>query len=100
MTFFDPYMEQIRALCRQHKVARLSAFGSSVKGALGPESDIDLLVELIPTDPHEYSDHYFALYDQLEDLFRRPVDLVEQRALRNKYFIQDLNTHKVDLYAA
>lgn len=100
MTFFDPYMEQISELCRQHKVSRLSAFGSSVKGTLGPDSDIDLLVELTPTDPHEYSDHYFALYDHLEDLFRRPVDLLELRALRNKYFIQDINAHKVDLYAA
>lgn len=100
MSFFDPYMERIRELCIAHKVSRLSAFGSSVKGTMGPESDIDLLVDLTPQDPHEYSDLYFALYDRLEELFRRPVDLLEQRALRNKYFIQDINTHKVDLYAA
>lgn len=100
MTNLDPYLEQVRALCRQHKVVRSSAFGSSVKGAPGPESDIDLLVELIPTDPHEYSDHYCTLYDQLEHLFLRPVDLLEQRSLPNKSFIQDINTHKVVPYAA
>jgi len=63
-------------------------------------SDVDLLVDIHSSDPYEYSDHYFALYDQLEQLFQRPVDLLETRALRNKYFIRDLNAHKVDLYEA
>lgn len=100
MGFFTPYMDQIRELCRQHQVSRLSAFGSSVKGTMNDASDVDLLVDINSSDPYEYSEHYFALYDRLEELFQRPIDLLEVRALRNQYFIRDLNAHKVDLYEA
>lgn len=39
---FDP--EALEALCRRHGIRRLALFGSALTG-LGPESDIDLLVE-------------------------------------------------------
>jgi len=100
MDFFAPYRDRIIALCKEYKVVRLSAFGSSIKGGMTAESDVDMLVDIALEDPYEYTDNYFALHDQLESLFKRPIDLLETRALRNKYFIQDLNAHKVDLYAA
>ncbi|OGT31068.1 MAG: nucleotidyltransferase [Gammaproteobacteria bacterium RBG_16_51_14] len=34
--------------CRQHHIRRLSLFGSQLKGAARPDSDIDLLVEFEP----------------------------------------------------
>ncbi len=100
MDFFTPYLDRITELCRQHKVSRLSAFGSSIKGGMTEKSDVDLVVDIDSNDPYEYSDHYFSLYDQLEALFQRPIDLLEERALRNKYFIRELNAQKVDLYEA
>jgi uncharacterized protein len=93
-------MEHITALCRKHKVRSLHAFGSAVKGDMGPESDVDLVVDLPLEDPFEFSEHYWALEDSLIDLFKRPVDLVSGRALRNKYFIDELNSSKVKLYEA
>ena len=34
--------------CEQHHIRRLSLFGSQLKGAARPDSDIDLLVEFDP----------------------------------------------------
>jgi len=100
MDFFAPYMDRIRELCRQHEVATLFAFGSSVKGRMTAESDVDLLFELRSTDPHEFADHYWALAEKFEALFGRPVDLVSRRAMRNKYFVEQVEGEKVKLYEA
>jgi hypothetical protein len=44
-----PYDKQALAgLCRRHGIRRLSLFGSVLRGADRPESDIDLLVEFEP----------------------------------------------------
>ena len=91
-------MDRITELCRQHEVKSLYAFGSVVKGGLKPESDVDLVVDIAGNDPIEYGERYFALLFSLEDLFKRPIDLLEQRALRNKYFIQAVDAHKRLLY--
>ena len=41
--------EQIEAICREHKVARLLVFGSVLREDFNPEtSDIDFLVEFLP----------------------------------------------------
>lgn len=36
------------AFCQRNHIRRLSVFGSALRGELGPESDIDLLVEFEP----------------------------------------------------
>lgn len=38
----------LAALCRKHRIVRLSLFGSMLTGAAGPDSDVDLLVEFAP----------------------------------------------------
>ena len=35
-------------LCEQHHIRRLSLFGSQLKGTVGPDSDINPLVEFLP----------------------------------------------------
>jgi Predicted nucleotidyltransferases len=35
-------------VCRRHHIRKLSLFGSSLKGTVRPDSDIDLLVEFEP----------------------------------------------------
>jgi len=44
--FPDP--EALASLCRRHRIRQLSLFGSTLKGAARPDSDIDLLVEFEP----------------------------------------------------
>src|SRR4051812_14827350 len=40
--------DALAALCKRHHIRRLSLFGSVLKGADRPDSDIDLLVEFEP----------------------------------------------------
>jgi hypothetical protein len=42
----DP--DVLAAFCRQHGIARLTLFQSTLRGEVRPDSDIDLLVEFLP----------------------------------------------------
>jgi predicted nucleotidyltransferase len=55
-------------------------FGSFARGDAGPESDVDLLVDL---DQHTF-DRYMDLKLRLEDLLGRDVDLVPIEKLRRR----------------
>jgi predicted nucleotidyltransferase len=48
MNPLDCDKEALARLCRRHRIRRLSVFGSVLKGADRPDSDIDLLVEFEP----------------------------------------------------
>jgi predicted nucleotidyltransferase len=50
--------------------------------------------------PAEHADQYFGLTEDLENLFGRPVDLVEAEPIRNPYFRKSLEDTKVEIYAA
>lgn len=76
----------LAALCRQHHVQRLAAFGSVLTSAFGPDSDVDFVAAFEPIPVEDYADNFLALKFALEQLLRRPVDLLEAQALRNPYF--------------
>jgi predicted nucleotidyltransferase len=40
--------QRIAEFCRQHRIRRLALFGSVLRDDLGPESDVDVLVEFEP----------------------------------------------------
>jgi predicted nucleotidyltransferase len=56
-------------------------FGSTVRDAARPDSDIDILVAF---DGPATSERYFGVQFYLEDLFGSPVDLVTEKALRSE----------------
>ena len=43
-----PDRAALTALCRRHRIRRISLFGSVLKGTARPDSDVDLLVEFEP----------------------------------------------------
>jgi predicted nucleotidyltransferase len=98
MKFFEGKRQAIEQLCSQNKVRSLFAFGSVVRDELTPESDIDLLVDMESTDPFEYTDNYFNLLEQLQQLFKRPIDLLESRGLKNRILKAEIDKTKVPLY--
>ena len=64
--------EMRRELNKRFTVKRIGVFGSFARGDEGPESDVDIIVELgEPT-----FDHYMDLKFRLEEVLGRPVDLV------------------------
>jgi hypothetical protein len=92
---------ELAEICRRHNVRRLDLFGSAVGPNFDPRtSDLDFLVEFGPFTKGEYSEHYFALIDDLKSLFGRPVDLLVSRAVRNPYLMESINQTRESLYAA
>lgn len=92
------HLNQIRSLCSKYKVRTLFVFGSAATDRLGPESDIDLIIDFDEKDPMAYADNYFNFKFELEQLMQRPIDLLEQKALRNPYLKEQIDKTKVLIY--
>ena len=92
---------ELEALCVRYRVLRLALFGSAADETFDAErSDLDFAVAFEPLDPSTHKACYFGLLFALEDLFGRPVDLVEYGPIRNPYFRRALSESEVTLYAA
>lgn len=98
MRDLDNNMEKIRALCGKYKVSSLFVFGSVLTGRYKKSSDIDFLVDFEGVDVYDYADNYFDLKTALEDLLGRPVDLLEERALKNPFLRQSIDESKQLIY--
>jgi predicted nucleotidyltransferase len=92
------YLPEIMHLCRQHKVKTLYAFGSVLTERFGNDSDVDLIVKFHDIPVEDYADNYFDFKFSLQEIFKRPVDLLEEQAMRNPYFIQHVNRQKQLIY--
>ncbi len=91
----------IATIASRFDVASLTLFGSAARGEFdAARSDIDLLVTFLPMSPRQHADWYFGLLAALEDLLGRPVDLLEERAIRNPYLLRSIDEEKRTLYAA
>ena len=93
-------LSEIAELCRRFGVLRLAVFGSASGDSFDPErSDIDFVVSLANREPTSmYADRYLGLADALEQLFRRPVDLVTEESIRNPYFRREVEASRRSLY--
>ena len=94
----DTELDFIAGLCKRHKVKALYAFGSVLTDEFNKESDIDLIVDFENIAVEDYVDNYFDLKFSLEDLFKRPVDLLEDKAIKNPFFKQHINKQKQLVY--
>ena len=93
-------LEEIRELCRKHRIARLDLFGSAAKGTFDPAmSDLDFLVDLGEYDS-SVAGRFLDLANDLERLFGRDVDLVTTRSLKNRYFIASVDAYRENVYDA
>jgi len=92
----------IRDLGKAYGVLRLEVFGSVCTDEFDPErSDIDFLVEYpagYDFGPWDARKH--ALQQALAALLEREVDLVETRALRNRWFAEAAAETRQVIYEA
>lgn len=98
MNFISQNIELIKALCELHKVKRLYAFGSVLTDKFNEQSDIDLIVDFSDIQLLDYADNYFDLKFSLEDSLKRPVDLLEEKAIKNPYFKKAIEKNKQLIY--
>ena len=97
--YLDKYKNEINSLCLQNKVKSLYVFGSVLTDRFNAKSDIDLVVDIDSNDPFDYADSYFNLKFALQDLFRRPIDLLENKAIKNPYIRRNIDHSKSLVYA-
>jgi len=76
----------------------LYVFGSVITDKFRPDSDIDFVVDIDDNDPLTYSDKYFNLKFHLEEILNRQIDLLEQKAIRNKFLRSEIERTKVQIY--
>ena len=94
-THFDLFLD----LCRTHNVRRMYAFGSSVTGKFDEQSsDIDLLIELDVDAPIERGDQLMNLWNRLEQLFQKKIDLLTPTSVQNPFLKKNINSSKVLIY--
>lgn len=98
MTKLETHIAEITELCKTHKVKSLYAFGSVLSDSFSSESDIDLIVDFSAIDVEEYADNYFDLKFSLQDIFKRPVDLLEEKAIKNPYFKKSIRQQRQLVY--
>ena len=98
MTIIEQYRDAIDKLCFLHKVKRLYAFGSVLTSGFNAESDIDLIVDFDPMDVLSYADNYYDFKFSLQDILKRPIDLLEEKAIKNPYFRNSINQRRELIY--
>ncbi len=97
----EQHRQELRALCQEYDVERLALFGSAATGSSRVNSsDLDFLVEFRTPSASGYANRYFGLLEGLQNIFKRPVDLVVESAIKNPYFREAVNREKALLYAA
>jgi predicted nucleotidyltransferase len=80
-TILAELRERKPELSRRYGVNRIALFGSFAHGDAGPDSDIDVVVEL--TEPDIFA--LVHIKEELESAFRRSVDLIPYSALMNSF---------------
>ncbi len=94
----DKYDEFIN-LCHSHSVITIYAFGSSITEHFDPtKSDIDLIVKLDIDDPLDRGEAFLSLWNKIEDLFKRKVDLITDGSIRNPYLKANIDRTKKLIY--
>jgi predicted nucleotidyltransferase len=90
--------ERIAAICQKYRVKELSVFGSALRDDFRADSDIDLLVDLLPAHGLGLID-YLGCQEKLGKALGRRVDLVQKSGL--KRFVRDeiLQTQRI-IYAS
>jgi hypothetical protein len=73
-------IRKIARVLRKYGIRRAGVFGSFARGEVGPESDIDVLVDTKETNMSALQ--YIGMAQELEDVVGRKVDLVKYDLIR------------------
>ena len=93
------HQEAISLLCQRYGIARLALFGSAATDQFKPgKSDYDFLVELDLAAGGSRAQRIVEFAESLEALLGAPVDLVNPRYIRNRYFAAEVERTRMPIY--
>jgi uncharacterized protein len=95
-------LDKIIEACKQHQIKSLHLIGSAAREKdFTGDSDLDFVfstLEQVKANPLLFD--YFDFMWKLEEITGKKVDLVANERIRNKYFLQSINQHKIKIYEA
>lgn len=92
-------LSEFLLLCKSHNVKTIHAFGSSVTNNFNDAtSDFDLLIEIESDDPIIRGENLMSIWDKLETLFQRKVDLLTNSSVRNPILKKNIDSTKILIY--
>ena len=97
-TILEQNMDTVSRLFGQHNVENAYLFGSALAGDFSSVSDIDFLVNFGEVAPEHYFDNYIDLKMELEKIFNRSVDLVEEKTVKNPVLRRSIDRNKKLIY--
>jgi uncharacterized protein len=91
---------QLIELCQKYEVDKLFVFGSAATGKFKVKtSDLDFIAVINPEKlPEERGEAIMNLWDELEKLFGRKVDLITKLPIRNPYLRESVDATKQLIY--
>lgn len=90
------FRERVRTVCRDLSLQWLDIVGSAARDDFSDESDVDVLVSF--RGDEGLFGRYFDLKERLEEIFERPVDVIEERAIKNPYFKRAVEKDRIRIY--
>ncbi len=99
MKIIRKHQNELFKTCDTHNVNELYVFGSVLRDDFNTESDLDFIVSIFSKDPIEYAENYFGLKFDLERIFDRKIDLLEERAMENQTLKSIIDQSKRIVYA-
>jgi len=91
--------KKIAEFCKRWGITEFALFGSALRADFRPDSDVDVLVSINPK-AHIGLFEIAEMEIELEDMFKRPVDMVEKEGLRNPYRRREILRTAQVVYAA
>ena len=92
-------LNKLIEICKLYGVKRIYAFGSVVSKHFDPEkSDLDFVIEMEEMPPLVRGEKLITLWEALEDLFMKKVDLITDLPIKNPYLSASVNRTKRLIY--
>jgi len=92
---------KIKVLCDKYAVENVYVFGSVLTDRFNDESDVDFLINFSSNlSIEQYTENYFNLHIDLQEVFNQKIDLITEKSLKNPYLIQSINSTKELIYDA
>ncbi len=98
MNLITQNQQKLNQLCLQYNVQQLYLFGSVLTDKFNENSDIDMLIQFSAIDLEKYFDNYMDFKENVEKLFNRKIDLVENQAIKNPIFRKIVDRDKKLIY--